>query len=208
MTDEPKKRRGRPRKDAINPETGLPGPTPSHPLVPAKQTLAGNPEEASDRMSRRYSKSLSFAIRENVDPRLLQNFWLAIMAGKNPVIVANEDGVFDSVDWNDQELAPTLEHKMAAAKVIQDRGWGLPVQSITLEADIRTQQATMNVNLDAQINELPPTVQLQIMQLLQLNLPGGRSSEPGAGSSTLLPVEKQLEESVSVREPDIKEPGT
>lgn len=86
--------------------------------------------------------SLASRIRERTDPDLICQFFEMIVEGKNPVWVRHQKtGVIYKVDSDPNPLqpSPTLEQRASAVKELVNRGWGLPVQSLQIDAQLKMQ---------------------------------------------------------------------
>ena len=103
-----------------------------HPYYPAKDGVP-HPTKASAKRGR----AVVSAVRERVDPHTLVEWHVRrAMACINVRWAEDEDGeIF--VTWDDQGIPPSSEQIAESIKWLADRGWGLPAQSIHLEADFR-----------------------------------------------------------------------
>lgn len=105
-----------------------------------KKSLGGRPKDSGValREQRRYDVSLQERIRQGAHPDLIFTWYQVICQGQTPVWVTDKDG-YDYVipDPNPLLPAPTLEQRNAAMKALADRGYGLPAQSVTIDAEFR-----------------------------------------------------------------------
>lgn len=85
--------------------------------------------------------SIAERIRYRVDPDLIIDFWTKILEGYTPIWVKNKKGEF-SVEIDPSPLAttPSLEMRARAIQELNNRGWGLPVQSLQVEAHLKQTQ--------------------------------------------------------------------
>ena len=97
-------------------------------------------------MTRRFNRNLAICAREMVPPELLVEFAYAILEGVNPVLVRTKT----SWKWkpSDHGGAPSITDKQWAMTFLRQAGWGMPAQSLHLEADIRSQQLTLDASVD------------------------------------------------------------
>lgn len=86
-----------------------------------------------------FTTSIAYVLRESVDPQLFKDFWLMILADKNPAFEQDKKTGRWRVTESLNGPTPTLQQKIDAAKRIEDRRDGLPPQTHTIEAMIKTQ---------------------------------------------------------------------
>jgi hypothetical protein len=122
---------------------------------PSKQRLA-------------HTRNAALAVREMVDPTDLAMFYHLILQGKDPVFeqYTDEDGEEHyRVVALKEGYAPTLDQKVAALAQLWSRGWGSPVETLKLEADIRGTIAASGTELDT--GALPASTMHAIMEALR-----------------------------------------
>jgi len=90
---------------------------------------------------------MSNAVRQLLGPEPFLWFQLLIAMGKSPIIVELEDGELAVVaDEERGAMAPTLDQRIQAMIRLEQRGYGMPVQQVQLEAELRA-HATSEVKL-------------------------------------------------------------
>ncbi len=125
----------------------------------------------TDSITRKFNRNLAHATREKIPGEVLLEFQLAILQGHDPTIV--EDGRSASgwrVTWKEQgEYAPTLEQKQKAWYNITAWGYGLPVQQIVLDAELRQHFQTADSSFDvSKLATLAPEQQLLLRDAMRL----------------------------------------
>jgi len=103
-----------------------------HPYYPAKDGVP-HPTKASAKRGR----AVVSAVRDRVDPTQLVEWHVRRAMGAINVRWAEDEDGEIFVTWDDEGIAPSSEQIAESIKWLADRGWGLPAQSIHLEADFR-----------------------------------------------------------------------
>lgn len=120
-----------------------------------------------------FTTSIAYVLREDVDPHLFKEFWLMILADKNPAFEQDKKTGRWRVTESLNGPTPTLQQKIDAAKRVEDRRDGLPPQTHTIEAMIKT---TIRPELPAELlAALNPNALPLLMQALALP-PAGQSA--------------------------------
>lgn len=89
------------------------------------------------REQRRYEVSLNECIRKGMHPELILEYYKIILRGQTPVL-EYKDGLESFIpDPNPLTPTPTLEQRNAAMRALADRGYGLPAQSVTIDAEFK-----------------------------------------------------------------------
>lgn len=137
--------------------------------------------KAARGMNERRSLNLTLAIREGIGPDVLYNFMLAILKGENPRLIEDKSkpGGF-YVRHDDGQPAPTLQDKLRVVKEMSDRGWGMPVQAIALDADLRAHVLAAGQQLPS--GQLPPSALWAVEQAIRGALPAA-SPAPATASA-------------------------
>lgn len=127
---------------------------------------------------RQYSYSLMERIRERINPDLLIDFHMMVLEGKTPVftrIGADEWEV--TPDPNPLAQTPTLADRDRSAKWLSERGHGLPVQSIQVDAEYRHKLELLGSGVPTEVlSGLNPQVLAHLQQAMQL-VSGNTSNE-------------------------------
>lgn len=128
--------------------------------------------KAARGMNERRSLNLTLAIREGIGPDVLYKFMVSILEGHNPKLIADASkpgGYY--VRNDDGQPAPTLQDKLRVVKEMADRGWGMPVQAIALDADLRAHVLDAGQQLPS--GQLPPGAIWAVEQAIRGALPAG-----------------------------------
>lgn len=146
---------------------------PGHPHYPPKDGSKLGPRTPGDRKAIR---DLTRAVRDKVDPSALVEFHLAVAAGHNARLAIGESPKrgWNHVTWDasDRE-GVSMQAKAYAAKWLSERGWGLPVQQIQLDGEMR------RVGADATKDTLPSGMSLaQLRKLREVLRPDQRDPDP------------------------------
>lgn len=162
MSDEqdtsPKRKRGRPPGSGKS-RKGQPAPT----LLNEKR--------------RQYSYGLMQRIRERTDPDLLIDFHNMILEGKSPIWDPLPGGGHRVIqDPSPLAVTPSLSDKIQSIKWLTERGYGLPVQSIQVDAEYRASLELLGSGVPTQVLEnYDPQVLFYVQKALQLA--SGKSEE-------------------------------
>lgn len=99
----------------------------------------GRPKESGIalKQQRRYEVSLNECIREGMHPEIIREYYKTILRGQNPILETRDGVDYVIIDPNPLLPAPTLEQRNAAMRALADRGYGLPAQSVTIDAEFR-----------------------------------------------------------------------
>jgi hypothetical protein len=123
----------------------------------ANGTAIERPRGTPKGPSRRFSRTFAASIREGVSPDLLRDYLLAIMAGHGDARFTED---FKAITWGPVGTGPgrggvasTPAQIEWAWTQLRQGGWGMPVQAIALEADIR-QHTTTTTELP--LADVPP----------------------------------------------------
>lgn len=92
---------------------------------------------AGERRRHMHNVSIQERIREGCHPDLVFEYYKTILEGKTPIWVEESGVCYVIPDPNPLLPAPTLEQRNSAMKALVDRGYGLPSQSITVDAEFR-----------------------------------------------------------------------
>lgn len=137
----------------------------------------------ADGTTKRFNRNLAILAREMVPAELLIEFHLAILQGHNPHFV--KDARCSSgwrVTWPERgELVPTLGEKSASVTFLRQAGWGMPAQAHYVEADVRSRQGELDVDLTALQGD-PGTV-FALVQALRGALAAPREASPDSDAS-------------------------
>lgn len=100
----------------------------------------GRPRESglALRQQRKYEISLTEAVRAGLHPDIYVEYYKTILRGDNPKLETKDGIDYIIVDPNPLLPSPTLEQKNAAMRALADRGYGLPAQSINIDAEFKT----------------------------------------------------------------------
>ena len=166
---------------------------------PGSKTKIKKPVQAAAGERRRHMHNVSIQerIREGCHPDLVFEYYKTILEGKTPIWVEESGMCYVIPDPNPLLPAPTLEQRNAAMKALVDRGYGLPSQSITVDAEFRNKvelqitgistQQLETINLKnlaelAKMFRLPGPEEILDADLVDTNtnspLLGSTSSEP------------------------------
>jgi hypothetical protein len=116
----------------------------------------GRPPESGilNKKRRQYQYSLMERVRELIDPDLLIEYNTMILEGKTPIWERVGDGGWKVVpDPSPLSPTPTLADRNAAIKWLTERGHGLAVQSITVDAEYRTKVEMQLTGLSTELLE-------------------------------------------------------
>lgn len=157
----------------------------------------------SEVVSRDYSVSMTEAVRKRVDPNVLIDFNIMILMGINPVLrkdARSKTGWKCIPDPSPSATSPTLEQKNAASKYLTERGWGMPTQSLQVEADIRSRIEGFGSGIDSRILENVGADKLmQLAKLLEL--------PPGDGPPAVV-ESSVVKDAIDADFTEIKSPST
>lgn len=129
-----------------------------HPFYPPQDGVPHMTKAAAKR-----GRAVVSAVRERVDPNALVEWHVRRAMGLINVHWAEDTDGEIYVTWDDEGIPPTTEQIADSIKWLSDRGWGLPAQSIHLEADFRA-----HVEGDVvPVNTLPAAVLAGIRSLLR-----------------------------------------
>lgn len=113
------------------------------------------------RGKRNYQVSISERVRELINPDLLVKYWGMILEGFNPVWLKNKKGEYYDVvpDPNPLTGSSSPAQRDAAVRELMNRGWGMAVQSIQIDAQFKTQVEPLqlqgvDLELLAKLNQL------------------------------------------------------
>lgn len=110
--------------------------------------------------------NLSMMVRQMVPPSVIVRYHLAVLQNHNPYITEGDLGEWD-VQWQEVEIPPTLADKMKSLEFLALRGWGQPMQSIHVEADIRQATVGITTSLEhAGFQALPYEAKQKILELI------------------------------------------
>jgi hypothetical protein len=141
---------------------------------------------------RQYSYSLMERIRERIDPDLLIEFHTMVLEGKTPVWEKIGNGDWKVVpDPSPLATSPTLNDKVASLKWLTERGYGLPVQSIQVDAEYRSKLELLGSGVPTNVLEgINPTALFYTQKALQavLNASDAEIVEVNAPESTNSPL--------------------
>lgn len=103
----------------------------------------------------RFNRSLAAVARQNFPAEALMLFWEAIAEGHGDACMAKDARAACGwrVTWPEHGTASTAEQKQWAITQIRQAGFGMPVQSVQLDADLR---AHMTVEAPADLHGLGP----------------------------------------------------
>ena len=114
------------------------------------KTLKPALQASSDR---RFNRSLAIAVREAIAPEVLVAFGLEIMKGNDPLLVEDKrvptGWRIETRDVRQGGTPSTLQQKMQVMEFIRNTGWGLPVQSVALEADLSIKAMSAGSGVDS-----------------------------------------------------------
>lgn len=137
-------------------------------------------DSASNVNVRSAQRSLSLAVRNGFDPEWYLQWKLLVLQGKQPILVPDKRcHMGHRVDVDDSAPAPTHEERAKALKELMDRGYGLPVQQLLLDAELRGQIATLQADLDLQAISGALTLEQRNGLLSVFGLAPGVSSTQG-----------------------------
>lgn len=123
------------------------------------------------------TKHLSSEIRERIPASIYVEFYLAVLQGKDPKIIEDEDT--DSgmrVAWDERGgIPPTLEQKLQALKWLADRGYGQAPSVQHLEAVLRVEHSGASA---LPVGKLPPSTMHTIRAALQGALKSAAPPDP------------------------------
>lgn len=99
----------------------------------------GRPRESGIalRQQRKYEISLQEAIRQGLHPDIVLEYYKTILKGQTPLLETRNGIDYIIPDPNPLTPAPTLEQRNQAMKALADRGYGLPAQSIQIDAEYK-----------------------------------------------------------------------
>jgi len=129
-----------PVSGTINPETeDNPKPRNKGGRPKGSKNKGGRPKESGIalKQQRRYEVSLNECIREGMHPEIIREYYKTILRGQNPILETRNGVDYVIIDPNPLLPAPTLEQRNAAMRALADRGYGLPAQSVTIDAEFR-----------------------------------------------------------------------
>lgn len=87
-----------------------------------------------------HSYSITDIIRKHLNPKLVLDWWMTVLGGGTPLTVKDnrvEGGIRIIPDPNPMVPSPTLADRMRAIQELTNRGWGLPVQSLQIDAHLK-----------------------------------------------------------------------
>lgn len=127
---------------------------------PKDRNLDETPGEGSEKIKtrnwlgkRNIQYSVAEKIRDRVDPDLIVDYWVMILKGQNPLWEddpKSPHGTRVIPDPNPMLPTPTLEQRTRAVQELTNRGWGLAVQSIQIDAQLKQ---TLELGIPAQLLE-------------------------------------------------------
>lgn len=140
--------------------------------------------------TRVYARSLTMAIREGVPVDLIVEFHLTILDGKTPVL--KRDGRTSS-GWKVEPapggFTPSFADIRASLRFLAEYGWGQPVQSIQLDAEVRGQVAQLSASVDlTPLGSADPTAVLALRDAVQRALAPPKSPEDVEDAELVEPV--------------------
>lgn len=89
-------------------------------------------------------RGLSATIREGMDPMVYFEFFTAVAKGQAANLDEDEDGIYVTYEAKGAIL-PTLQQRIDAMRWLADRGYGMPVQSVQLDQQIRIDASQTNL---------------------------------------------------------------
>src|ERR1043165_7837854 len=100
----------------------------------------GTPPTPTNPEVKRARSNLAYRIREQLDPQIIFDYYMMILYGKNPKIVPDarctESAGLKVIADEEDCRVPSPERRDAALQRLLDRGWGMPAQSIHIEAEL------------------------------------------------------------------------
>ncbi len=128
-------------------------------VMTAKPLHRGRPPEL-----RKAMRNLALVVREGVPSEIMRDFHLMIAMGQSPLVVRASNGDLE-VRAEEGGMAPTLDQRVAAMKFLTERGYGLPAQTINLEAELRAQIASTSESLP--VGQLSPAAMRAIREAIR-----------------------------------------
>lgn len=123
-----------------------------HPNYPPKP---GNSTAGRKRV--KYQQVVTMAVRDEVDASILVKYHLALAKGHRNVRVVEDENEELAIAWD--EPAPggnnvSQDEITKSINWLADRGWGLPAQSIQVDANIRQHQTSVLAHVSGNVGEL------------------------------------------------------
>lgn len=128
-------------------------------VMTAKPLHRGRPPEL-----RKAMRNLALVVREGVPSEIMRDFHLMIAMGQSPLVVRASNGDL-KVQAEEGGMAPTLDQRVSAMKFLTERGYGLPAQTINLEAELRAQIASTSESLP--VGQLSPAAMRAIREAIR-----------------------------------------
>lgn len=100
-----------------------------------------------------HTYSISEIIRDHLNPKLVYDWWMTVLGGGTPLTVKDnrvDGGIRIIPDPNPMVPSPTLADRMRAIQELTNRGWGLPVQSLQIDAHMRN---TLEIGIPPELLE-------------------------------------------------------
>lgn len=131
----------------------------------------GRPKgSTNDRAAQRAAGNLAWLLRAHFHERLIFDWYLMILQGKNPKIVEDarckETGGYRVDEDRDVLGAPSPERRDAAMRELLNRRDGLPMQAFQLKAELQTLQLTGTVSA-SELASLSPAALGRVIASLQ-----------------------------------------
>lgn len=169
---------------------------------PKKPGYAGREPAANPR---RFNRNLATLVRELVPPEMLIDYAVAIMEGDGNVKIKRGDPDLGEPAWvvarSPEErgrLESTAEQKQWAWTQLRQAGWGMPVQAIALEADIRTHHTSTVLPA---LSTLTPAQIFAVSRALGVGGVGGQPALAARASSSSPALDVESSESTDALEP-------
>lgn len=136
----------------------------------------GRPRESGIalREKRKYEVSLAEAVRQGVHPDIILEYYKTVLRGQTPLLMSENGIDYIIPDPNPLTPAPTLEQRNAAMKALADRGYGLPAQSISIDAEYRKKIELQITGISSeQLMSASAHTLVGLAKLLELPVPKG-----------------------------------
>lgn len=134
-------------------------------------------------------------------PHLVE-FHILVAAGKCPRLQIDEERTVIGVDIDEQGYEPSLEQKLRSVDWLANRGYGLPAQKHTIDAELRAIGVSAELTVDGQ---LAPAAIRMMRRLIRGELAPGVDT-PGTGDQASGEPDASDAEFVNVKEPSPGDP--
>ena len=128
------------------------------------------------------NRELAAVLRERCPGEMIAEYYLAVLEGKNPVLVKDAHRVTGwRIDHDEGREKPSLDQKMAAMKELVLRRDGQAPSHVHVQADLRAAVLSMGAGVDSQaFSALPHAARAMLVQGLRALLRPSVNADPAS----------------------------